>query len=78
MEGYNRIFRLIRQGAVKNCPLNFKGGGFMGFHRDVKNRLYTIKRESQEHIERTLREIEEITDNIIRKLEEWANVSDNK
>ncbi len=50
----------------------------MGFHKDVKNRLYSIKKESQEHIDRTLREIEEITNNIIKRLEEWANVSNNK
>lgn len=78
MEGYNRIFRLIRQGAVKNFPLNFKGGGFMGFHKNIKKRLYAIRKESQENIDKTLREIEEITNNIIKRLEEWANVSDNK
>lgn len=50
----------------------------MGFHKNIKKRLYAIRKESQENIDKTLREIEEITNNIIKRLEEWANVSDNK
>jgi len=50
----------------------------MGFHKYVKNRLYAIKKESQENIDRTLREIEEITNNILKRLEDWANVQNNK
>jgi hypothetical protein len=62
---------------VNNCPYSFIGGIAMGFHKNIKRRIYDIKRESEEIIENTFREIEEITNRIIEKLEE-DNVQDNK
>jgi hypothetical protein len=49
----------------------------MGFHKNIKRRIQDIKRESEEIIENTFTEIEEITNRIIKKLEE-DNVQSNK
>jgi hypothetical protein len=49
----------------------------MGFHKNIKRRIYEGQKQLDEKIYKALQEIEEQTNKIIAKLEVY-NVQDNK